>query len=305
MNRRNAHWQHYDRAAGGILVPSGYTADFRSFGRTTVFATKIDSINLLNLFRKYGFNPDRSPTLISLVRDTAFVSDSILMGKNEDACELHLFKALQLRRIVDAVDQVLQEPALPRVLEELLDGTVDLLQRSQSKAKDTLWELELLSTLRNNQIHTILSEPDLIAFPASNPIGIACKKIYSEANFHKRIQSAVRQIERYGTCGLIAVNIDDLTPQDKILKTDTADQAAGFLRNFITGFMHAHEHTLRRYIEPGRAIAVLVSCAALSDIKDNEPRFCNYRQNFVWHIPNVSDALNEQFSRILHAFQLI
>ena len=43
-----------------------------------------------------------------------------------------------------------------------MNGSLDLLNREQSKAKDTLWELELWQTLVRMGMHATLEEPDIV-----------------------------------------------------------------------------------------------------------------------------------------------
>ena len=302
MNRRTVTERLYDQTPAGILVPSGSTTDIRSFAKTSITAAKLDGLDLLQVFHRHGLNPDRSTSLIALIEGTARLSDALLMAKDHDQSYEDLFSALQVSRIVDAVNVATNDAALPRVLGELLDGDINLLARSRSKAKDTLWELELLRIMRVNGIHSVLDEPDLLLAGTTDEIGVACKKLYSDANFSKVISVAVSQIRRSMKLGLVAVNIDDLLPANAILKADNQAIASQMINSRIGALMAKQEHYLRRYLEPGRAIAVVVSCAALADMKHNEPRFCNFRQTVAWHIPSVSREIDAEFNAILSAF---
>lgn len=303
MKRHLATRDLYDKTASGILVPSGSTTDTRSFARTSVAATKLDGLEMLKVFRSNGLDPTRSASLMALVDQTSALSDALLTAQDNQTSYAQLFAALQLRRLIEAVEVIANDPSLPRLLSELLDGTLDLLARTRSKAKDTLWELELLRTLRSNGVSTEIGEPDLLLAASADQVGVACKKLYSAANFSKVLSGAVDQIRRSLKLGLVAVNIDDLVPANSILKAPTEDVAANMLNTRVSEFMVEQERYLRRYIEPGRAIAVLVSCAALTDLAQNEPRFCNFRQTIAWHIPSVSPQIDGQFNAILSAFK--
>lgn len=302
MNRRTFTEQLYDRTPAGILVPSGSTTDVSSFAKTSVTAAKLDGLELLQLYRRQGLNPDRSKSLNGLIAGAARLSDAILLAKDHEQSYEDLFSALQVSRIVEAVATVKNDAALPRILRELLDGDINLLARSRSKAKNTLWELELLRIMRENRVHADLEEPDILLGGATGEIGVACKKLYSDANFSKVISVAVSQIKRSLKLGLVAVNIDDLLPANAILKADTQAIATQMINERIGDFMQRQEPYLRRYLEPGRAIAVVVSCAALADLKHNEPQFCNFRQTVAWHIPSVSPQIDREFNAILSAF---
>lgn len=289
----------YDKSASGSFVPIGTTTESSSFSKSSVTSTYLDGVKMLQVFRSNGFDPSRSSSLMRLVDQT---SDSGAIP-GEQVSYGQLFASLQLRRVIDAVNTIISDPSLPRLLSELMDGTLDLLARAQSKAKDTLWEIELLRILRTNGISSEFGEPDLLLTASADPVGVACKKLYSAANFSKIISRAVSQIQRSLNLGIVAVNIDDLISSNSILNAPTPDVAAKMLDTIIYEFMAEHERHLRKYIEPGRAIAVIISCAALADLDQNKPRFCNLRQTIAWHIPSISPQIDLQFNAILSAFK--
>ena len=303
MNRHIATRDIYNKTASGILVPAGSTTDAHSVSKTSIAATKLDGLEMLKIFRTKGLDPSRSASLTALIEHTSQLSDALLTAQDDQTSYAQLFSALQLRRLIEAVDAVANEPASPRLLSELLDGTLDLLIRTRSKAKDTLWEIELLCTLRTNGVATEIGEPDLLLAASSDQVGVACKKIYSATHFSKTLSVAVKQIQRSLKLGIVAINIDDLMPADSILKAPSEDMAANILNARVSEFMVEQERHLRRYIEPGRAIAVLVSCAALTDLEKRKPQFCNFRHTVVWHIPSISKQIDAQFGAILSAFK--
>lgn len=289
----------YDKTESGLLVPVGSTTEANFFSKTSVASTYINAGEMLQLFRRNGFDPSRSSSLMTLLDQASDSGET----PGEQVSYGQLFASLQLRRVIDAVETISNDPSLPRLLFEMLDGTLDLLARAQSKAKDTLWEIELLRIFRANGINAEFGEPDLLLAASAAPVGVACKKLYSTANFSKVLSSAVSQIQRSRNLGIVAVNIDDLIPANSILKAATPDVATKMLDKKIYGFMVEHERHLRKYIEPGRAIAVIVSCAALADLYQTDPRFCNVRQTVAWHIPSISPQIDQQFNAILSAFR--
>jgi hypothetical protein len=302
MNRQVTSEQLYGQTPTGILIPSGSTTDIRSSDKTSVTAAKLKGLKLIELFRQHGLNPDRSPSLLALIDGATRLSNALLTAKDDEQSYADIFRAMQLSRILDAVAVITQDVALPRVLGELLNGDINLLTRFRSKAKDTLWELELLRMLRANAIHAVLGEPDILLAGSTADIGVACKKLYSDANFAKVISGAVGQIQRSERLGLVAVNIDDLLPGNAILNADNQAAASKIINDRLSAFMMTQERYLRRYLEPGRAIAIIVSCAALADLRNNEPQFCNVRQTVAWHIPSVSQQNDAEFNAILSAF---
>lgn len=304
MNRSILTRDIYNKTPSGLLAPAASIADARSFSTTSIAATKLDGLEMLNVFKSKGIDPSRSASLTTLIEQTSKLSDAILTAQDYQASYMQLFSALQLRRLVDAVNAIADETAAPKLLAELLNGTLDLLVRTRSKAKDTLWEIELLLALRENGITATIGEPDLILAASSDQVGVACKKIYSIAHFSKTLSGAVKQIQKSLKLGIVAVNIDDLIPANSILTAPTEDIAAKVIHAKISEFFTSQERYLRKYVEPGRAIAVFVSCAALADLKKHKPRFCNFRQTVAWHVPSISKEIDFQFNAILSKFKL-
>lgn len=302
MNRQVVSEQLYDQTPAGVLVPSGSSTAISYSTTTSVNTAKHDGLELLNLFRKHGLNPNRSPSLLALISGATRLSDALLTAQDDEQSYPDIFSALQLSRILDAVAGVTKDDALPRVLGELLEGNISLLERRRSKAKDTLWELELLRILRANGVHAVLGEPDILLAGSTGDIGVACKKLYSDANFAKVLSVAIDQIHRSEKQGLVAVNIDDLLPNNAILQADNQPTASKIINDCLSDFMAAQDRHLRRYLQPGRTVAIVVSCAALADLKDSEPQFWNFRQTVAWHIPWVSQENDAEFKAILSAF---
>ena len=138
------------------------------------------------------------------------------------------------------------------------DRLLDLMNREQSKAKDTLWELELWQALARMGMHVTLEEPDIVVSFDGARIGIACKKFYSENNVSKVLSQAVSQFEGDFAFGMIAINLDDLTPASTILKATSIDQMLEMISQVNYSFIKRHERHFRKYLEPGR-VALLRS----------------------------------------------
>lgn len=293
----------YDATPTGIFLPSGTTTDSNSFEKTNVFVIKQKGLDLLNICRSFDLDPSRSLSLSVLVEDVCYLSDALLTADDKRTSYLQVFSALQLSRIVEAIAGIDDDRSMRRVLSELLDGTLDLLSRSRSKAKDTLWELELLRALQLNGIKAVFDEPDLLLAGLPDQIGVACKKLYSDSNFSKILSNAVGQIERSLKPGIVAINMDDLLPENTILNAPNEEVAARMINEKIHDLMSKHERHLRRYMESNRAVAMLISCAALADLEQCEPQFCTFRQTVAWHIPLISKEFDSQFSSILSAFR--
>lgn len=136
---------------------------------------------------------------------------------------------------------------------------------------------------------------------AGSDAGVACKKLYSEANVEKVLSQAIQQIERNCSSGIVALDIEDLLPENAILQVPNSQGMDARMNAHNDSFMQRHERHLRKYLEPGRAISVVVSSSAIVDILDRSPRFYTARQTTMWNIPNNSPAQSSQVDAILKA----
>jgi hypothetical protein len=297
MNRTSRHQPIFQLSSDGSAVQIGHTSEFSADSTNTFQAVANSAVRLRGLYCEAGLHLSKSPALRALIDDTI-----VLAAANVDDRQFHqLFSALQVQRISEAVLPLAGPPLGREKLAETLDGELNLLSRKRSKAKDTLWELELHRILSECGISTRLAEPDLIVLLAGSDAGIACKKLYSEANVEKVLSQAIGQVERNCSSGIVALDIEDLLPENAILQVPNSSGMAARLNAHIDAFMQRHERHLRKYLEPGRAISVVVSCAALVDILDRTPRFYAARQTTMWNIPNHSPTQSSQVKAILGA----
>ena len=176
-------------------------------------------------------------------------------------------------------------------------GSLDLLQRDNSEAKNFLWELELLHMLRSHGVVAILKEPpDIVAEFEGSKIGIACKKIYSENNFEKVLSDGVSQIEREYDFGIVAINIDDLTPPGSLFVASSQVEMGDEISKLNDVFIKKHERHFRKYLSTGRILSALVSTAVLADLKKERVRLNNARQSTVWMIPGLTREKTKVFN---------
>lgn len=212
-----------------------------------------------------------------------------------------MFNASQLDRVATAALPLGVSVRSKEFLSALLRGSLDLLGRERSKAKDTLWELELWQQLVRMGMHANLEEPDIVVSFDGARIGIACKKFYSEKNVSKVLSQAVAQFETEFDFGIIAINLDDLTPANTILKARSLEQMLEMINQVNYSFIKKHDRHLRKYLEPGRAISALVSTAVIADVPTANPRFLNSRQSAVWSIPGLPVDKEKQMHNFFNA----
>jgi hypothetical protein len=303
MKKKTEHQPIFAVDVFGSTVQTGSTSLFSSENSSSFHKIGEHALTLKALFERHGLSIDSSPTLAELFTQTLNGSKTIDGAAFGRITFNDVFGAAQMDRVSSAALLLEDEGNAYPYLLALLKGSINLLHREQSKAKDTLWELELLKIFRNIGIKASLEEPDIVVEFKGAKIGIACKKFYSEANVSKVLSIAISQIERAFDFGIVAVNLDDLLPEDQLVCAATIESASAMLEKRLLTFMKKHERHLRRYLEPGRAMTALVSCGALVDVQTEKPRFQNARQTVAWHIPGQTTENRKQVQNFVAAFE--
>jgi hypothetical protein len=301
MKRTSEHLPILEKYPSGQSAQVGTASAFTSVASSPYSGIKSRALLLVDLFSSHRLDARRSTSLRQFLDMTIAMSESWDRGAKDEVTFAHLLAAAQIERIATAALSTTRCAAQESTLRGLLTGSLDLLGREQSKAKDTLWELELLRILVDHKIDATLGEPDLSVHFSGAPVGFACKKIYSEGNVSKVLSNAVSQIEREGEFGIIALNLDDLLPANAILKAPTLAVMSSMLEDRNNAFLRTHERHFRKYLTAGRAISALVSCAAIADVENAENRFLNARQTTVWQMPGMPYEKAEQMNKFIAA----
>jgi hypothetical protein len=272
----------------GLVVPQGIVSDLSKSSSQTYLQIKEKAFAVEQLYAASYVPLATASDLGRLIADAKELSDSWLMGQAEKHPMTLLFRVGLFDRIADAVLPLLDVLDRRGYLISLASGSLDLLERKRSNAKDVLWELELWAILKRASFDATPQEPpDIVVHFGETKIGIACKKLYSEKHVQNVLSQAVAQIEASFDFGIIAVNIDDLVPPNKILKTPTHETLSQYIRELNARFLAFHERHFRKYLASGRVISVLVSTSVLADVFRNRPRFNHARQSTVWTIPGL------------------
>lgn len=225
-----------------------------------------------------------------------------LKNYNDSNTPYEIFDALHVNRIYSAVLNLENLENKDKYLKNLLKGTLDFMETSQSHAKNILFELEVTGSLRKIFKDTYLDEPDIVVPFADGNVGIACKKIISEHNFIKQLSEGVKQIKDNDFIfGIVAINIDNLLPEKTILNTDTFSQASDILHEKNMEFINKYSKKFFKYLKENRIISVLVVSSTIVDIKDEKPRFNNISQSTLWSI----QELEEKHKNKINQFKLL
>lgn len=293
-------WTEHD---SGILVPFGRDGQVRE-GHTDSFAAiKQMAIRVRELYAEKGISLNPVSSLCELMNEVSRISDSWLSNNTKSLPPDAIFKLCHGYRVCSAIDAISNEPAISEHLSKLASGSLNLLARSQSGAKDFLWEVELFGVFKGKNLFPKFEEPDITILADGRRVSVACKKIYSEKRLQASLSTAVAQIQKSKRHGLVAINLDDLYPENAILQGASSDAILDTLSSFNRDFIARHEGRFRKYMEASRIVACLVSSSIVSDSKNGSPRINNHRQDSLWVIPkNGSDRqaiANSLYSKLI------
>jgi hypothetical protein len=292
-------WHERD---SGLAIPEGTVSDSSALFSQTYLQIKDKA---LALERLYGDNEVALPDgcdLARLIADAKSLSDQWLTDHTKLQMTL-LFRAINLDRIADAVLSLQSVTDRAKYLRSLTSGNLDSLDRQASSAKNLLWELELWSMLRGHGLDAALQEPpDIVVSFEGLEVGLACKKFYSEKHVQNVLSKAVAQIESSFELGIVAVNLDDLVPANRILHTATHQSMSQYIAAFNANFIRSHERHFRKYLGAGRIISALVSTSVLADLQHGRPRVNYARQSTIWIIPDLEAEKEKQLKRFYDKF---
>lgn len=216
-----------------------------------------------------------------------------------------LMNAAHANRISDAILATTSDPGAVDCLKRMAKSSLNLSSREVSQGKDALWEVDLAALLKSRGIPVSHREPDLVADFDCDPCPIACKKVYSERNFGVQMRKGAQQIAKTGSTGLVAINLDDLVPEDSLLQSESQSSASDFLARFNLDFINRHNAEMQRFIVDKRCLGVLVSTTTLADIVQSSTRFNTHTQTTLWTLSSIGSDQADRISKIRSALGVL
>lgn len=282
----------------GILVQTGRVTEVSTKSRKDYLEIRTRARQIEELYSEAGISIPSNSSLGELIRCGKDLWENWMFHNADGLTAEVLFSAIQLDRIADALLPLSGDTQRANQLKKLLSGTLNFFKRERSNAKNALWELEAWSKLRKRTTEVYLVEPpDIVVHFQGARIGIACKKVYSERHVQNVLSEAVQQIQNDFEFGIVAVNIDDLLPGDKVLKLGTSKAVYDRLGLYNTQFLQRHDRHFRKYLSRGQLISAIVSSSVISDIETERPRFNNAYQWTIWTVPGLPAAHQLQLDR--------
>lgn len=296
LGRVRSTGEIWGRSPAGILIPQGTIRESSDNRSTNSLGVKERAECVEALYAGCGLTLSPASALGKFIANAKDVGTRWLAGQGQTYPEM--FQTMHMMRIGDAILGLEDHPNRAYYLERLLAGEIDFFKRVESDAKSVLWELEVWSNLKKrNAPVELLDPPDIVATLSGGKLGVACKKVYSEENFEKTLSQAVKQVRGF-EIGIVAINIDDVTPPDMVLKVQNKQQLDRRLQGLCEGFLQRHERHLRKYLSQERLVAALVSVHVVAEVLEWKVRFNNAWSATIWSVPELSAAklaLTRQF----------
>lgn len=240
----------------------------------------------------------RDSALGKLLRDAESLAREWEEG-NRDQEFRRLVNAAHANRIAEAILAVRDDPDAQQCLARIAGNDVNLSGRAPSQGKDHLWEIDLLHALRRHGFTgKLVDPPDIVVDLSGSPFPVACKKIYSEKGVEAQMRKGVKQLVGQGGGGLVALNIDDLVPDDTILSSWDRRAASDFLNKFNYDFVERHRLTLQRFVKDGRCDGILVSTSVLADLENSKPRFNLVTETMLWTLDSAGSSTKARFAEL-------
>ncbi len=243
----------------------------------------------------------KSNSALSSVFQKARILNEQWEAQSDQQDILTLMQADDAVRIASAVENVLDDPNATEAIRRITKSDMHLTTRQPSQGKDALWELDLMSFLKRRGVPVRMLEPPDLAVTLPGLLGdygFACKKVYSEDSVASQLRKGCHQLRAMGSPGIIAFNLDDITPERAILVQPTRQAANDFLHGRNLAFIRRHQQDFKNMVMRGRCDGVLLATTAQADIAGMSPRFNRITELTIWTVNEAEAGVHLRISAL-------
>ena len=143
----------------------------------------------------------------------------------------------------------------------LNDSVLPQDNRTRSEGRDTQFELFVAAICQAAGFSPVnYQEPDVTCTVQGVQIGVAAKRVKSEAQVKKRIPKAAKQIQTSGLLGVIALDTSvALNPNnERITKPIPDEQFVHLYREAITRFLRRYDERIRVWVRNRGVLGIIV-----------------------------------------------
>jgi len=194
----------------------------------------------------------------------------LLMRDPRPAVETELVWAASFSlREIDEIIEIVGNLPMPldnttlELLEKMGGGAENPDDDESARAREAQYELYLGAVLRRSGIPAEHGAPDLVATWRNEEVFIEAKRPSKQARLDDRVRSAVHQIRKLQSPGIIALSIDQiLRPVGRLLRVQSFDDLAPTVADLVQRFLLKHANVWRNRL-PGEPIAALLLTARI------------------------------------------
>lgn len=191
-------------------------------------------------------------------------------------------------RIATSMLAAVDDPGAIECLRRIALKPMASLDRSESRGKDALWELELANKMKLDGISLKHEEPDLTIDVGFGSYGVACKKIYSENGVEAQVKKGAKQLKKVGLPGIVALSLDELIAKDVVIRGSSTGSNILYIDRFHNEFLLRHSVKFTRLVDKGLIDGILLSTQVFTSNKDVNFRINNHSQSLLWGEGNLN-----------------
>lgn len=285
MKFNSSAWDLWQKTPSGALVPGGRVHDSLGHDTTHLPVLKERAQAVRELFVKNGVTINPASALYIVLADIDKVTDAWLIQADAKVSGIVQLEVTRFGGCIEHILALSGHPNAASYLERLAAGDIKSLVRGPSDARSILWELELWHNFRRRGVSaSLVDPPDIVLEGGDSEVAVACKMLFSEGHVQNVLSKGVNQIARFGTAGLLAINIDDLTVHDQVYTGRNHKEITEILNNINMTFLSRHERHFRKYLDDGRICGALVSSACLARLEHERVKLNYVRMTTVWSL---------------------
>lgn len=161
------------------------------------------------------------------------------------------------------------DPVVAAKLRLALSGAATAEADSNPLARNTQFELFIAALLTHHGYVTLFREPDIVCSIGLHELGIAAKRLTSEAQFVRRIREGGKQLKRAALSGIVAVSIDKLLPEEQQFQVaDRMDELLASTPRLVVNPMDARKEESLRAVARLPVLALLAVVVVPCVVRD-------------------------------------
>jgi hypothetical protein len=292
------------RTESGLLIPAGVQQDSTGHATSGLLDLKDKALAIEALYKECALSISPQSGLARVLYDAKHIADQWMLNQDKNVSGEQQLRTTHFGQFADSIINLRNVQDRTKYLARLLSGPLDNYSIGQSDAKNTLWELELWSSLiRREFTASLIDPPDIVLSIDKYDISIACKKLYSEKHVQNVLSEAVKQVEKHSSHGIVAINIDEFGGSGKVFMGKTVEHATSQLHQMNIEFLGKHDRHFRKYLKSERIAGALISIGCVSDLLQSTPRLNFVRMHTIWSLTDRSPDQARCLDNIMKAFR--